>query len=334
MSTSPGFFRGAGAVDLAATLTTSNARCHGAYAARARTVRMGPRSIRDPPEVYVLEIDMGKRNCSGSKCCTLPTSNTCSIVGSWTTLRRALAIQLSFLDGASHPEDLVERAVELGYQALAVTDHDGFYGAVRFSQAARDAGLPAVYGVEIGLEQSQVTSHKPQGDPIAVAERRDRERTTQNAERTNRLRRGRNKRMHGSKPIEVPPTDHLVLLAGSPKATSVAVGPTAQFRERRTPHLSVDDLSNSPRPPTRCSQRCHSANFPRRPPGRSAGSVGGHLCVSYLARFPPNSGSRIRSRSSQRSHVDFAGVSPCPTVATNNVPITSLRTTSPRCWRQ
>ena len=59
----------------------------------------------------------------------------------------------SFLDGASHPEDLVERAVELGYQALAVTDHDGFYGAVRFSQAAREAGLPAVYGVEIGLEK-------------------------------------------------------------------------------------------------------------------------------------------------------------------------------------
>ena len=34
----------------------------------------------------------------------------------------------SFLDGASHPEDLVETAVELGYQALAVTDHNGFYG--------------------------------------------------------------------------------------------------------------------------------------------------------------------------------------------------------------
>lgn len=34
----------------------------------------------------------------------------------------------SFLDGASHPEDLVETAVELGYQALAVTNHNGFYG--------------------------------------------------------------------------------------------------------------------------------------------------------------------------------------------------------------
>jgi error-prone DNA polymerase len=57
----------------------------------------------------------------------------------------------SFLDGASHPEDLVERAASLGYRALAVTDHDGFYGAVRFSKAARDIGLSTVYGVEIAM---------------------------------------------------------------------------------------------------------------------------------------------------------------------------------------
>ncbi|MBT8218071.1 MAG: PHP domain-containing protein, partial [Acidimicrobiia bacterium] len=52
----------------------------------------------------------------------------------------------SFLDGASWPAELVERAAELGYTALAVTDHDGFYGAVHFNEAARTAGLPAVYG--------------------------------------------------------------------------------------------------------------------------------------------------------------------------------------------
>ncbi len=46
------------------------------------------------------------------------------------------------------------RAVELSYRALAVTDHNGFYGAVRFSTAARDAGLPAVYGTEIGLSRN------------------------------------------------------------------------------------------------------------------------------------------------------------------------------------
>ena len=46
----------------------------------------------------------------------------------------------SFLDGASPPDDLVERAVELGLTGLAVTDHDGLYGAVRFVGRGRGAG--------------------------------------------------------------------------------------------------------------------------------------------------------------------------------------------------
>ena len=57
----------------------------------------------------------------------------------------------SFLDGASHPEELVEEAVRLGLEALAVTDHDGFYGVVRFSEAARAVGLPTVFGAELSL---------------------------------------------------------------------------------------------------------------------------------------------------------------------------------------
>src|ERR1700741_59032 len=40
----------------------------------------------------------------------------------------------SFLDGASHPEELAEEAARLGLEALAVTDHDGFYGVVRFAE--------------------------------------------------------------------------------------------------------------------------------------------------------------------------------------------------------
>jgi len=57
----------------------------------------------------------------------------------------------SFLDGASPADDLVERAVELGLSGLAVTDHQGLYGAVRFSAAAREAGLHAVVGMEVEL---------------------------------------------------------------------------------------------------------------------------------------------------------------------------------------
>ena len=46
----------------------------------------------------------------------------------------------SFLDGASHPEELVEEAARLGLDALALTDHDGMYGVVRFAEAAAELG--------------------------------------------------------------------------------------------------------------------------------------------------------------------------------------------------
>jgi DNA polymerase III alpha subunit len=62
----------------------------------------------------------------------------------------------SFLDGASDAEDLVERAVELGLRGLAITDHRGLYGAVRFVSAAEAAGLHPVIGIEIELLDPRV----------------------------------------------------------------------------------------------------------------------------------------------------------------------------------
>jgi error-prone DNA polymerase len=57
----------------------------------------------------------------------------------------------SFLGGASLPEDLVVRAATLGYPALALGDVDGVYGAPRFHQAAKRAGLRALIGCELML---------------------------------------------------------------------------------------------------------------------------------------------------------------------------------------
>src|SRR5579863_1662934 len=59
----------------------------------------------------------------------------------------------SFLDGASAPDELVDRAIELGLGALALTDHQGLYGAVRFATAAHDAGLRPIIGLEIELSE-------------------------------------------------------------------------------------------------------------------------------------------------------------------------------------
>src|SRR5688500_16638966 len=55
----------------------------------------------------------------------------------------------SFLDGASLPEALIERAAALGYPALALLDRDGVYGAPRFHLAAKKAGLKAIIGAEL-----------------------------------------------------------------------------------------------------------------------------------------------------------------------------------------
>lgn len=59
----------------------------------------------------------------------------------------------SFLDGASSPEDLVTTAAELGMEALALTDHHGLYGVVRFHKAAKKAGIRPIIGAEINVDQ-------------------------------------------------------------------------------------------------------------------------------------------------------------------------------------
>src|SRR5690606_40834341 len=57
----------------------------------------------------------------------------------------------SLLDGASSPEALVARTAALEMPALALTDHDAVYGAVRFEQAARAQGIRPILGAELSL---------------------------------------------------------------------------------------------------------------------------------------------------------------------------------------
>ena len=57
----------------------------------------------------------------------------------------------SFLDGASQPEELAARAAELGYEALALTDHDGVYGSLEFAHAAKALGVRPITGAEVTL---------------------------------------------------------------------------------------------------------------------------------------------------------------------------------------
>src|SRR5687767_9868028 len=62
----------------------------------------------------------------------------------------------SFLRGASHPEELVERAAALGYRALALTDECSLAGVVRAHAAAKERGLQLIIGSEIVIEQEKL----------------------------------------------------------------------------------------------------------------------------------------------------------------------------------
>jgi error-prone DNA polymerase len=79
----------------------------------------------------------------------------------------------SFLDGASDPEELVVEAKRLKLSGLALTDHHGFYGVVRFAEAARSVGLPTVFGSEITLDgkDDRVGVRDPSGDHLVVLAR-------------------------------------------------------------------------------------------------------------------------------------------------------------------
>jgi len=118
----------------------------------------------------------------------------------------------SFLDGVSGPEELVTEAERLGLAALALTDHDGYYGVARFAEAAEGTGIATVFGAELSL--------MPEAEVRAEA-------------RTG---------------IADPPGEHLLLLARGPEGyhrLSSAIT-SAQLRgaEKGRPWYDLDELAS------------------------------------------------------------------------------------------
>src|ERR1043165_1050486 len=99
--------------------------------------------------------------------CSIPSQGAAEGADPWTQLMDDAYAELhchsnfSFLDGASHPEELAEEAVRLGLAALAITAHDGFYGVVRFAEAARAVALPTVFGSELTLGSRKIPNGIP-----------------------------------------------------------------------------------------------------------------------------------------------------------------------------
>ena len=102
-------------------------------------------------------------------------SNVCSIIIGLPMPRPLRYAELhcwsnfTFLEGGSHPEEIVEQALTLGLQAVALTDRDGLYGAVRFAKHAKLKGLPAICGTELSLaEGDRARRKRPSAEDIAA----------------------------------------------------------------------------------------------------------------------------------------------------------------------
>jgi error-prone DNA polymerase len=134
----------------------------------------------------------------------------------------------SFLDGASHPEELAEEAARLGLSGLAITDHDGFYGIVRFAVAARAVGMPTVFGTELTLGLEKLDTRANGREP-GIPARRERA-------------------SGGGEPD--PPGEHLVVLADGPVgyarlARAISAGQLAG--EKGAPCFSLEGLDAAAR---------------------------------------------------------------------------------------
>ena len=135
----------------------------------------------------------------------------------------------SFLDGASHPEELATEAARLGLEALALTDHDGFYGVVRFAEAARAVGMPTVFGTEITLTPG-----------LAAAQQVARE----EADTLTQVATGRVPDSHAPDPHG----EHLLLLADGPAgyarlARTLSLGHLAG--EKGAPQFTLGDVARN-----------------------------------------------------------------------------------------
>ena len=146
----------------------------------------------------------------------------------------------SFLDGSSDPEELVAEADRLGLDALALTDHHGFYGVVRFAEAARACGLPTVFGTEVTLAPAGPRTGEPDPTGTHLVRAGPRSRRATRAcrpcwpTRTSRVGR-RGSRSSPSTRWPAPRRDHWLVLSGCRKgavpAALMEAGPRAASRE-------------------------------------------------------------------------------------------------------
>ncbi len=164
----------------------------------------------------------------------------------------------SFLDGVSHPEQLAEEAARLELEALAVTDHDGLYGVVRFAEAAKAVGLPTVFGAELTLTPGPARLARSEGDT---------ERQQQVTADTD---------LH----LPDPHGDHLLVLADGPDgyaALSKAISLGHLAGEKGAPQFTLHDLADAGAGKWWVLTGCRKGAVPRALVGEGPAAAGREL---------------------------------------------------------
>ena len=146
----------------------------------------------------------------------------------------------SFLDGASQPEELAARAAELGYEALALTDHDGVYGSLEFAHAAKAFGVRPITGAEVTLEGGchvTLLVETPEGlrEPLPAAHRGTRRHAAE--------ARGRAPAARVDSPVT--PGSERRASSASPAAPGTGSARTTRTRPPRSPGRSPTGSSSS-----------------------------------------------------------------------------------------
>ena len=110
-------------------------------------------------------------HCSAAASC----ATSCRTNGRWRRSMTERYVELhaasafSFLEGASQPESLIERAVELEMPAMALLDRNGVYGSARFHTSAKRNDIRAHVGAEIcGVELRSAAQRRPPGCRIST----------------------------------------------------------------------------------------------------------------------------------------------------------------------
>jgi error-prone DNA polymerase len=163
----------------------------------------------------------------------------------------------SFLDGVSHPEQLAEEAARLELEALAVTDHDGLYGVVRFAEAAKAVGLPTVFGAELTL--------LPGPDRRTLAEADTHRQLASSGAELN---------------LPDPRGDHLLVLAdglGGYAALSKAISLGHLAGEKGAPQFTLPDLADAGAGKWWVLTGCRKGTVPRALVGEGPAAAGREL---------------------------------------------------------